>query len=133
LRCLFVCDVTILLFHSMAEPASAFSMAEPTCGSWWRRDTRQPSIVSSPPTLWASSTWWQDLQVVERHTLAINYIYIIEPKQAYPNLMVLCRFFDGISSVLWPSIPSKLRTKGHNSFWEFSKEKFVTNSQKLRT
>jgi hypothetical protein len=28
------------------------------------------------------------------------YIYIIEPKQAYPDLTVLCRFFDGISSVL---------------------------------
>jgi hypothetical protein len=31
----------------MAEPASAFSMAEPACGLWWRRDTRQPSIVLS--------------------------------------------------------------------------------------
>ncbi len=92
--------------------------------------------MSSPLTLWASSTWWQDPQVAERHTPAINYIYIIEPKQAYPDLTVLCRFFDGISLVFWPSIPSKLKTKGHNSFWEFSKEKvlwFVTNSQKLRT
>jgi len=34
LRCLSVCDVTILLFHSMVEPASAFSMAEPACESW---------------------------------------------------------------------------------------------------
>jgi hypothetical protein len=55
----------------------------------WRRNTHQPSII---------------------------YIYIIEPKQAYPDLTILCRFFDGISSVLWPSIPSKLKTKGHNSF-----------------
>jgi hypothetical protein len=33
---LSVYDVTILLFHSMAKPASAFSMVEPACGSWWR-------------------------------------------------------------------------------------------------
>jgi len=72
--------------------------------------------------------WWRDT-----HQPSIIYIYIIKPKQAYPDLTVLCRFFDGISSVLWPSIPSKLKTKGHNSFWEFSKEKFVTNFQKLRT
>jgi len=75
--------------------------------------------------------WWRDT-----HQPSIIYIYIIKPKQAYPDLTVLCRFFDGISSVLWPSIPSKLKTKGHNSLWEFSKEKvlwFVTNSQKLRT
>jgi hypothetical protein len=32
---LSVCDVTILFFHSMAEPASAFSMAKSACGLWW--------------------------------------------------------------------------------------------------
>jgi hypothetical protein len=29
-----------------------------------------------------------------------NLNFVIEPKQAYPDLTVLCRFFDGISSVL---------------------------------
>jgi hypothetical protein len=33
---LSVCDVIILLFHSMAKLASAFSTAELACGSWWR-------------------------------------------------------------------------------------------------
>jgi hypothetical protein len=38
---LSVCDTTILLQkHFMTEPAFAFSMAKPTCGSWWQRDTR---------------------------------------------------------------------------------------------
>jgi len=44
---LSVCDTIILLQkHFMAEPASAFSMVEPACGSWWWRDTRH-SLRSS--------------------------------------------------------------------------------------
>ncbi len=52
--------------HSMAEPASAFSMAEPACGSWWRRDTRhslRPSMTElgsvtegRPGPVWHSRT-----------------------------------------------------------------------------
>jgi hypothetical protein len=34
--CVRLSDTTILHFNSSAEPASAFSMAEPACGSWWR-------------------------------------------------------------------------------------------------
>ncbi len=39
--------MTILLFHSMAESAFAFSMTEPACGSWWQRDTRHLRVL--PP------------------------------------------------------------------------------------
>jgi hypothetical protein len=34
--CVRLFDTTILHFNSSAKPASAFSIAEPACGSWWR-------------------------------------------------------------------------------------------------
>jgi hypothetical protein len=44
--CVRLSDTTILHFNSPAEPASAFSMAEPACGSWWRPSVTELGSVT---------------------------------------------------------------------------------------